>query len=65
LAHVLGIPTPKDDINGSDVARVYYEERNLNRIEVYCRKDTLTVAQVLLRLQGAPILTEEEIVGSD
>ena len=61
LAHVLGISTPKDDISGSDVARIYYEEKNLNRIEKYCRKDTLTVAQVLLRLKGKPILSEDEI----
>lgn len=62
LAHVLGIPTPKDDIDGSDVARVYYEEKDLDRIEQYCRKDTLTVAQVLLRLKGEPTLSEEEII---
>ena len=62
LAHVLGIDTPKDDINGSDVARVYYEEHDLDRIERYCRKDTLTVAQVLLRLMGDRILTADEIV---
>ena len=62
LAHVLGIPTPKDDINGSDVARVYYEEKDLDRIEKYCRKDTLTVAQVLLRMKGEPILSENEII---
>ena len=62
LAHVLGIDTPKDDINGSDVARVYYEEQDLERIERYCRKDTLTVAQVLLRLMGNSILTPDEIL---
>lgn len=62
LAHVLGIPTPKDDIDGSDVARVYYEENDLDRIEQYCRKDTLTVAQVLLRMKGEPILSEGEII---
>ena len=62
LAHVLGIDTPKDDIDGSDVARVYYEEKDLDRIERYCRKDTLTVAQVLLRLKGESILNDAEIV---
>jgi uncharacterized protein YprB with RNaseH-like and TPR domain len=62
LAHVLGIPTPKDDIDGSDVARVYYEDKDLDRIELYCRKDTLTVAQVLLRMKGEPILSEDEII---
>lgn len=62
MAHVLGIPTPKDDIDGSDVARVYYQEKDLDRIERYCRKDTLTVAQVLLRLMGRPLIDEADVV---
>ncbi len=62
LAHILGIKTPKDDIDGSDVARVYYQEKDLKRIEKYCRKDTLTVAQILLRLKGEPILSDQEVI---
>ena len=62
LAHVLGISTPKDDIDGSDVARVYYEENDLGRIEKYCRKDTLTVAQVFLKMKGETLLSEGEII---
>ena len=62
LAHVFGIPTPKDDIQGSDVARVYWEEKDINRIEIYCRKDVITVAQLLLRFKGMPLLKDENIV---
>ena len=62
MAHVLGIPTPKDDIDGSDVARVYYQENDLGRIERYCQKDTLAVAQVLLRLMGKPLIDEADVV---
>lgn len=62
MAHVLGIPTPKDDIDGSDVARVYHQENDLARIERYCQKDTLTVAQVLLRLMGKPLVDEADVV---
>lgn len=62
LAHIFGIPTPKDDIDGSQVARVYYEEQNLDRIEHYCRKDVLTVAQLFLRFRGEPLLEENEVV---
>lgn len=62
LAHVFNIPTPKDDIDGSDVARVYYEEKNLERIVTYCQKDVLTVAQLILRFKGLPILTADQIV---
>lgn len=50
LAEVLGIPTPKDDINGEDVTRVYWEEQNLQRIVTYCQKDVETTARVFMRL---------------
>lgn len=62
LTHVLGIPTPKTDIEGKDVARVYYEENDLDRIEKYCKRDTLAVAQLLLRFRGEEILTEDQII---
>ena len=63
LTHVLGVPTPKTDIEGKDVARVYYEEKDLDRIEEYCKRDTLAVAQVLLRFRGEDILADDQIVG--
>ena len=50
LAEVLGIPTPKDDISGEDVTRVYWQEQNLARIVTYCQKDVETTARVFLRL---------------
>lgn len=62
LAHILGIPSPKDDIDGSQVHSVFYEEKDIDRIVVYCEKDTVTVAQILLRLRNEPILDEDEIL---
>ncbi|MCD4698271.1 MAG: 3'-5' exonuclease [Bacteroidales bacterium] len=62
LAAVFGIPTPKDDIDGSQVARVYYEDKDLERIVKYCQRDTLTVAQLLLSYLGKPMIKEEDIV---
>jgi predicted PolB exonuclease-like 3'-5' exonuclease len=64
MAYVLGVPTPKDDIDGSQVAQVYYQDGNLERIVNYCEKDVLTVAQVVLRLRNEPLLKEEEITHS-
>ncbi|HEY6504379.1 MAG TPA: 3'-5' exonuclease [Chitinophagaceae bacterium] len=61
LAHTLGIPTPKDDIDGSKVWEVYWKEKNLPRIVTYCQKDVITVAQVFLRMQGEPLIREENI----
>jgi len=62
LSAVFNIPTPKDDINGSDVARVYWEEKNLKRIAIYCQKDVLTIAQIFLKYQGKPLIKNENIV---
>jgi uncharacterized protein YprB with RNaseH-like and TPR domain len=61
LAHTLGIPTPKDDIDGSKVWEVYWKEKNLQRIITYCQKDVITVAQVFLRMQGESLIKEENI----
>ncbi|MEO7984329.1 MAG: ribonuclease H-like domain-containing protein, partial [Bacteroidota bacterium] len=61
LAHTLGIKTPKDDIDGSMVWEVYWVEKNLPRIVTYCQKDVITVAQILLRINGEGLLKEENI----
>jgi 3'-5' exonuclease len=61
LAHTLGVKTPKDDIDGSMVWKVYWEEKNLQRIVTYCQKDVVTVAQILLRMNGEELITEENI----
>lgn len=62
MAHVLGIPSPKDDIDGSQVRDVYYEENDMDRIISYCEKDTITVAQILLKLRNEELLGEDEIL---
>lgn len=62
LAEILGIPSPKDDIDGSQVAAVYYSEKNLPRIVRYCEKDVLTLAQVFLRFMDKPLLKKNQIV---
>lgn len=61
LAHVLDVPTPKDDIDGSMVARVYYEEDNIERIVTYCQKDVVTIAQIFLRMIGEDLIRDENI----
>lgn len=62
LTKILGIPSPKDDIDGSQVRQVYYEEQDINRIVVYCEKDTVAVAQILLRLRNERLLDEDEVI---
>ncbi len=62
LAAVLDFPSPKDDIDGSQVGRVYWQENGLERIAHYCEKDVLATAQLFLRFQRAPIFTEDQII---
>ena len=61
LATILGIPTPKDDIDGSMVWEVYWKEKNLKRIVTYCQKDVLTVAQIIRRFKGQPLVPETDV----
>ncbi|MFT4522343.1 MAG: hypothetical protein ACI8ZN_001289 [Bacteroidia bacterium] len=65
LAAIFDIPTPKDDIDGSMVAKVYYEDNNLPRIARYCEKDVITLANLLLRYKGKKVLSDENIQHSE
>lgn len=62
LTAVMGIDTPKDDIDGSMVGKVYWEEKDLERIAAYCQKDVLAVAQLLLKFKRLPALLPEDII---
>ncbi len=62
LCAVFNIPTPKDDIDGSQVARVYYQEGDLDRIIRYCEKDTLALANLMLRYKGENIIPIENLL---
>jgi 3'-5' exonuclease len=61
LTTILGIPTPKDDIDGSMVAGIYYSEDNIQRIVQYCEKDVLAIGRVLLRFMNLPGIEEDKI----
>lgn len=61
LTHILSIPSPKEDIDGSEVRDVYYNDNDIDRIIDYCERDTIAVAQILLRLRGDALLDEDEI----
>jgi len=61
LCELFNIPTPKDDIDGSQVASIYWEENDLDRIIRYCEKDTLAVANLLLKYRGDKIIPIENM----
>jgi uncharacterized protein YprB with RNaseH-like and TPR domain len=62
LCNVLNIPSPKDDIDGSEVRDVYYSDQNIDRIVTYCEKDVVAIAQVVLKLRQEKLLSEEEVL---
>lgn len=62
LAAALNVPSPKDDIDGSMVGEVYWKEKDLKRIAVYCQKDVVTVANIILRFKNMPLLAADQVV---
>ena len=61
LTAIFDIPTPKDDIDGSEVWSVYWKEKDLERIKTYCEKDTIAVVQILLSYMGSELMREDQI----
>jgi 3'-5' exonuclease len=61
MSKVLNIPTSKDDIDGSQVAKVYYEDMDLNRIITYCQKDVIVVVHLIFRLLGKDLIDNDDI----
>ena len=59
LCAILDIPTPKDDINGSEVGRVYWQENDIERIKTYCQKDVLAIAQLMRRYNYMSLIPED------
>lgn len=62
LTKILGIPSSKGDIDGSQVANVFYEDKDIDRIITYCEKDVIAVAQIFLRFRREELLIEDEII---
>ena len=61
LTYVFKIPTPKDDMDGSQVAKVFYQDKDLDRIIQYCEKDVVATIQLFRKYQGDPLIDEEFI----
>jgi 3'-5' exonuclease len=65
LASVFNLESPKSDLDGSQVARVYWKDKNLDRIVEYCRRDVITITQLMLRYKSENPLNPEEIMVLD
>ena len=62
LTEIFNIPTPKDDIDGSMVGHVYWQEKALERICTYCQKDVIATAQLLRRFRGEELIDEDNLI---
>jgi DNA polymerase elongation subunit (family B) len=65
LTTIFNIPSPKTEIDGSMVAGVYYEEKNLPKIVKYCENDVLAVAQLMMRYMSLPLIEERKILRTE
>ena len=61
LTYIFKIPTPKDDMDGSQVAKVFYQDKDLDRIIHYCEKDVVATIQLFRKYQGDSLIDEEFI----
>jgi hypothetical protein len=62
LAAIFGFPSPKDDIDGSQVGNVYWHEDDVERIATYCEKDVLAVVQLILCFKRMEPLPPEQVI---
>ncbi|MBZ0242940.1 MAG: 3'-5' exonuclease, partial [Bacteroidales bacterium] len=62
LTAIFDIPTPKDDIDGSMVGEVYWQQNDLERIKDYCQKDVLAIAQLMRRYLNQPLIADEQVI---
>lgn len=62
LCNCFGIESPKNDINGSMVWKVYWHENDLERIAKYCKNDIVALIKVFLALNSIDLEIDFEIV---
>ncbi|MDO6736555.1 3'-5' exonuclease [Wenyingzhuangia sp. 2_MG-2023] len=62
LTYLLEVPSPKGDIDGSQVGTVYHQEKDLPRIVRYCEQDVLALSRVYLKFNNEPTVEDEDVV---
>jgi len=62
LTAVFNIPTPKDDIDGSQVGSVFWKDDNLGRIVEYCQKDVVAIVQLFLKYKSENLIPADRIL---
>ena len=62
LAAIFGIESSKNDIDGSQVNHVYYENKDLEKIKDYCLQDVIVTANLYLKLNCLPVIASENTI---
>lgn len=57
IATAFGLPSPKDDISGADVGKVFWKE-GVERITEYCKRDVVTTCHIFQKMRGDDKLWE-------
>ena len=61
LAAIFNIPSPKNQFDGSQVNKIYWEEGDLPKIADYCQKDVITICKLFLKLKGDTSIEETHV----
>jgi len=61
LTAIFDIPSPKSDINGSQVNEVYWQQNDLKRIAKYCQNDVIAIVQLVRKYRGMDLIPDEQI----
>ena len=64
LTNIFNIPTPKDDIDGSQVAKIFYEDKDIDRIINYCEKDVVATIQLFQKYRGQDLIDPAFIIST-
>jgi predicted PolB exonuclease-like 3'-5' exonuclease len=62
LANIFGLPSPKQELDGSKVGSTYWQKHDLETITRYCCADVTTLANVYLCLKGQEPFNENIVV---
>jgi DNA polymerase elongation subunit (family B) len=61
LCAVFNIPSPKSDINGSEIGKVFWEQKDFERIAKYCEQDVLAVAKLYAKMNFIELPEDLEV----
>ena len=65
LASVFGIPSSKDDLDGSQVNTTFHVEKDVEKIKKYCLRDVEVTARVYMAMHPQSDDLEIEIIHSE